>query len=150
MTSEKITNYYQRNHPNNSYKLLSEKLSKQFLQTFITEVIPKNAFKLLPEKSFQTILTNFYHRSNFKQCLQTISNILSIYCHRNHSKQFLQTFIEEVIQNNAFRLLPEKSFQTILTNFYHIILIRFLDNDILITINLIWVILLRLSIKQVI
>ena len=61
MTSEKITNYYQRNHPNNSYKLLSEILSNQFLQTFITEVIPKNAFKLLPEKSFQTILTNFYH-----------------------------------------------------------------------------------------
>ena len=150
MTSEKLqiiireiiqtilTNYYQRYYPINSYKLLSQKSfqkmlsnyyqrnhSKQFLQIFITEVISNNAYKL-----FQTIL--------------------SIYCHRNHSKQFLQTFIEEVIQNNAFRLLPEKSFQTILTNFYHIILIRFLDNDILITINLIWVILLRLSIKQVI
>ena len=59
--------------PNNSYKLLSEKSSKQFLQT-ITEIIPNHFYKLLPEKSFETILTNSYHRSHFKQCFQTILN----------------------------------------------------------------------------
>ena len=70
--------YYPKNHPNNSYKLLSQKSFKtiftnfyprnhfkQFLQTFNTEVIPNNTFKLfqmilsrylLSQKSFQAIL----------------------------------------------------------------------------------------------
>ena len=66
--------YYQRNY------------SKQFLQTFITEIIPNNAFKLSKV-------------------------VLSIYYQRNHSKQFLQTIITEIIRNNSYKLLPEKSFK---------------------------------------
>ena len=66
--------YYQRNY------------SKQFLQTFITEIIPNNAFKLSKV-------------------------VLSIYYQRNHSKQFLQTIITEIIQNNSYKVLPEKSFK---------------------------------------
>ena len=50
-----FTNYYQSNH------------HKEFLQTFITEVIWNNAFKLLSEKSFQTILKNYYQRNHLRQ-----------------------------------------------------------------------------------
>ena len=99
VTSEKITNYYQSNHPNNSNKLLSQKSSKQFLQTvitdiirdnssnyyqrnhskqflqtFITEVISNNAFKLLPEKSFQKM--PIHHDKQYKLCLKSINRNL--------------------------------------------------------------------------
>ena len=73
MTSEKIRIYYQ-----NLQLQLSQKSSKQFIQTIITEIIWNSSYKLLPEKSFQTILTNFYHRSHSKLCFQTISNDLEI------------------------------------------------------------------------
>ena len=133
VTSEKITNYqriiqtilinyHHKSHSkqcfqttsNNSQYLLSEKSSKQFLQTIITEIIPNNSYKLLPKKSFQTILTNFYPRSHSEQCFQTISNhsqyvlseksfqtILTNYYHRNNFKQFLQTITNEIIAKNV-------------------------------------------------
>ena len=87
-----------------NYKLLSEKSSKQFLQTIITKVIPNNAFKL-----FQMILSIYYQRNHFKQFLHTIireiiQTILTNYYHRNHSKQFLQTITREIIPKNAYSL----------------------------------------------
>ena len=87
---------------------LSEKSSKQFLQTFITQVIPNNAFKL-----FQIILSIYYQRNHSKQFLKTIireiiQTILTNYYQRNHSKQFLQTITKEIIANNSYKRLSRK------------------------------------------
>ena len=45
--------------PNNTYKLLSENHFRQYLQTIVRE-------------SFQTILTNYYQRTNCKLHLEDI------------------------------------------------------------------------------
>ena len=124
VTSEKITNYqriiqtilinyHHKSHSkqcfqttsNNSKYLLSEKSSKQFLQTIITEIIPNNSYKLLPKKSFQTVLTNLSQKS-FRTMLS------------NYFKRFLVSIIREIIPNNSYKLLSQKQFQTILANYY--------------------------------
>ena len=91
-------------HQRENYKLLSEKSSKQFLQNVFTENI-------------QTILKNYYHRNHSKQFLQTITiEVIPNYVFKLF--QTILSIIREIIPNNSYKLLTQKSFQTILTNYY--------------------------------
>ena len=66
--------------------------------------------------------TKFYLRNDSKHFLQTttretIANNTCKVSSDNHFKQYLQFFIREITENICYKLLPEKSFQTILKTY---------------------------------
>ena len=83
----------------------------------IKVIILNNSFKLLSEKLFQTKLTKYYLKSLEKN-LQTIVrlSIQTILTNLSEKKKSFQTVLRE--SDNTYKLLSEKSFQTILTNDY--------------------------------
>ena len=97
-----LTTYYQRNHCKHYLVTIIIESFEISLLNYYQRIIANNIhIQLLSEKSFQTNLTS--------------------YCKRNHCKQYLQTIIREIIENNTYKLLPEKSLQTMLTKVYEII-----------------------------
>ena len=85
-------------------------------------------YKLLSDKPFQIILTNYYqtllsttvwefiqsdsYPNFYKRTLETtLTNLLW----KNHFKQYIST---KSFQRTHYKLLTEKSLQTILTNYY--------------------------------
>ena len=66
--------------PNNSYKLLPEKLLLAVITNYCQRTISDNTYKLPPEKSLQTIymLTYCYQRNLFKQILQTTGRVFKL------------------------------------------------------------------------
>ena len=110
-----LNNCYQ-SIPNISYKLLSDKpfqiiLRNHYqtlLSTTIWEFIPSDfqAIHFIPSDSY----TNFYQRT----LETTLTNLLS----KNHFEQYIST---KSLQTTHYKLLPEKSLQTILTNYQKMI-----------------------------
>ena len=114
---------------NNSYKLLLE-TSVQTILNNCYQSIPNIFYKLLSDKPFHIILTNYYQtllsttiwefipsdscKNFYQRTLETtLTNLLS----KNHFKQYISTKSFRTIH---YKLLPEKSLQTILTNYYKI------------------------------
>ena len=71
--------------PNNTYKLLSENHFKQYLQTIVRE-------------SFQTILTNYYQRTNCKLHLEDIREF-------NSFQRILLIYSTFIISNSSQTML---------------------------------------------
>ena len=122
-----MKNQIQKFITNNSYKLLLE-TSVQTILNNCYQSIPNISYKLLSDKPFQIILTNYYQTllsttiwefipsdsyTNFYQRTleTTLTNLLS----KNHFKQYISILW---FQTTHYKQLPEKSLQTILTNYY--------------------------------
>ena len=123
----KLKNPIQKFITNNSYKLLL-KTSVQIILNNCYQSIPNISYKLLSDKPFQIILTNYYQTllsttiwefipsnsyTNFCQRTPetTITNLLS-------KNQFIQYISTKSFQATHYKLLPEKSLQTIIRNYY--------------------------------
>lgn len=77
--------------------------------------------KIITGKSFQTLLPN-YNRTHSQQRLQTIigeiiQKMLTNHYHKNDFKNYLQTIIRQIIPHNAHRLLTGNLSQTLVTNY---------------------------------
>ena len=90
--------------------------SFSFLQTITRVIITKNSYKLLLQKSFETMLSNYYQRNHSKQFLKTI--IREIIWDSCILQLMMTLFITRgIIPNNSYKLLSQKSFQTMLSNY---------------------------------
>ena len=105
-----LINYYKENHSKQYIRVIIRKKCWQILRG---EIIPNNIYKLWSDNSFQTIF--IYKLLLWEKSFQTK---LTNYYHKIHFKHYLQTIIREIILNNASILLSEYSFQIVLINFY--------------------------------
>ena len=69
-------------------------------------------------KLLQTMLTNYHRRTHFRHRLQTITELIQKIAYKllleKSFEQSLQIITREITPNNAYKVLSENSFQTML------------------------------------